>query len=51
VHDKKLSILALCKLLEMEAGAIPDSLRDGWPGIVVGVLNIFKSLPQAVASA
>jgi hypothetical protein len=50
VHDKKLSILALCKLLEMEAGAIPDGLRDGWPGIVVGALNIFKALPQAVAS-
>jgi len=49
VHDKKLSILALCKLLEMEASAIPDGLRDGWPGIVVGALNIFKTLPQAVA--
>lgn len=50
VHDKKLSILALCKLLEMEAGAIPEGLRDGWPGIVGGALNIFKGLPQAVAS-
>jgi len=49
VHDKKLSILALCKLLDMEAVLIPDGLRDGWPGIVVGALNIFKSLPQAVA--
>jgi hypothetical protein len=51
VHDKRLSILALCKLLEMEAAAIPDGLRDGWPGIVVGALNIFKTLPQAIASA
>lgn len=49
VHDKKLSILALCKLLEMEAGAIPEGLRDGWPGIVGGALNIFKALPQAIA--
>ncbi|KAG1732292.1 armadillo-type protein [Suillus lakei] len=49
VHDKKLSILALCKLLEMETGAIPEGLRDGWPGIVGGALNIFKTLPQAVA--
>ncbi|KAG1798071.1 armadillo-type protein [Suillus plorans] len=49
VHDKKLSILALCKLLEMEAGTIPEGLRDGWPGIVGGALNIFKGLPQAVA--
>ncbi|KAG2125236.1 hypothetical protein BD769DRAFT_1668960 [Suillus cothurnatus] len=49
VHDKKLSILALCKLLEMEAGAIPEGFRDGWPGIVGGALNIFKALPQAIA--
>jgi hypothetical protein len=49
MHDKKLSILALCKLLEMEAGAIPEGLRDGWPGIVGGALNIFKALPQAIA--
>ncbi|OAX41298.1 hypothetical protein K503DRAFT_780748 [Rhizopogon vinicolor AM-OR11-026] len=51
VHDKKLTILALCKLLEMNAVLIPDGLWDGWPGIVVGALNIFKTLPQAVASA
>jgi len=50
VHNKKLSILVLCKLLEMEAGAIPEGLRDGWPGIVGGALNIFKALPQAIAS-
>jgi hypothetical protein len=50
VHDKQLSILALCKLLEMEASVIPEGLRDGWPGIVGGALNIFKTLPQAVAS-
>jgi len=29
VHDKKLRILALCKLLEMMAVLIPDVLRDG----------------------
>ena len=51
VHNKRLSTLALWKLLEMEAAAIPDGLRDGWPGIVVGALNIFKTLPQAIASA
>ncbi|KAG2125248.1 armadillo-type protein [Suillus cothurnatus] len=51
VHDKKLSILALCKLLEMEAGAIPEGLRDEWPGIVGGALNIFKALPQAIAKS
>ncbi|KAI6098151.1 armadillo-type protein [Pisolithus sp. B1] len=49
VHDKKLSILALCKLLEVNVSLVPEVLRVGWPGIVTGALNIFKSLPQAVA--
>jgi hypothetical protein len=34
----------------MEAGASPKGLRNGWPGIVGGTLNIFKVLPQAIAS-
>ncbi|KAG1739674.1 hypothetical protein EDB19DRAFT_1828681 [Suillus lakei] len=28
---------------------VPEGLRDGWPGIVGRTLNIFKTLPQAVA--
>jgi importin-7 len=48
VHDKKLSILALCALLEMDSAAIPESLRDGWTGIVAGILTTFKDLPKAV---
>ncbi|KAF5377980.1 hypothetical protein D9615_006718 [Tricholomella constricta] len=49
VHDKKLSILALCALLELAPGAVPESLQSGWPGIVGGILRIFKDLPQAIA--
>ncbi|KAF8157919.1 armadillo-type protein [Crassisporium funariophilum] len=48
VHDKKLSILALCALLEMQPESVPESLREGWPGIVGGVLKIFKTLPKAI---
>ncbi|TFK34758.1 armadillo-type protein [Crucibulum laeve] len=48
VHDKKLSILALCALLEMTPDTVPESVRDGWPGIVGGILRIFKDLPKAV---
>ncbi|KAJ7464732.1 armadillo-type protein [Mycena galericulata] len=48
VHDKKLSILALCALLEMSPSAVPEALKDGWPGIVAGVLKIFKDLPGAI---
>lgn len=51
VHDKKLSLLALSKLLEVDGELIPVSLREGWFGIVAGALVIFKSLPQAISSA
>lgn len=49
VHDKKLSIFALCALLEMDPHAVPVSLHEGWAGIVGAVLNVFKGLPTAVA--
>jgi len=48
VHDKKLSVLALCALMEMAPAAVPASLREGWPGIVGGALKIFKTLPKAI---
>ena len=50
VHDKKLSILALCTLLEMAPDAVPEPLREGWPGMVGGILRIFKGLPKAIES-
>lgn len=48
VHDKKLSILALCALLEMPSQGVPELLRDAWPVIVTGILHIFKDLPKAI---
>jgi len=51
VHDKKLSIMALCALLEMDPVNIPPSLSDGWPGIVAGIIKLFKDLPKAIQSA
>ena len=48
IHDKKLTIIALCALMEMASEAIPEGLRDGWPGIVGGALKVFKTLPKAV---
>lgn len=51
VHDKKLSLLALSKLLEIDGGMIPPSLVEGWYAILTGALVIFKSLPQAISSA
>ncbi|KAJ3557178.1 hypothetical protein NM688_g1613 [Phlebia brevispora] len=48
VHDKKLTILALCALLEMDPAAIPEPIKEGWPQIVGGILAIFKDLPHAI---
>jgi importin-7 len=50
VHDKKLSIVALCALLDMDPAGVPNNLQGGWHGIVDGVLKIFKDLPSAVES-
>ena len=47
VHDKKLSILALCELLKMDTNAVPPALKEGWSGLVAGTLAIFKDLPEA----
>lgn len=49
VHDKKLSIMALCALLELDAASIPGPLQSGWPAIVAGALKLFEGLPKAVA--
>jgi len=49
VHDKRLSIVALCSLMEMVPSAIPEVLKDGWPGVVAGALKLFQELPKAVA--
>ena len=48
VHDKKLTIMALCALLEMDPSAVPESVREGWPLIVAGTLKVFKDLPRAI---
>jgi importin-7 len=48
VYDKKLTIIALCTLMEMDPAGIPESLKEGWPGIVAGALRVFKDLPKAL---
>lgn len=50
VHDKRLSIVALSSLMEMDPSAIPDVLKEGWPGIVGAALKLFKDLPKAIES-
>lgn len=48
VHDKKLTLTALCALLEMDPSAVPEPVREGWPQIVAGALRVFKDLPRAI---
>jgi hypothetical protein len=47
VHDKKLSILTLCELMKVDPAAVPPTLKEGWVGIIGGILAIFKGLPEA----
>jgi importin-7 len=48
VHDMKLSIMAMCGLLELEESNIPPSLKEGWTSIVPALLAVFKQLPDAI---
>lgn len=48
VHDKKLSLMALCALLEMEPSAVPVPVQEVWSNIVAGALKIFRDLPRAI---
>lgn len=50
VHDKKLTILALCKLLEVDPSHVPEVLKGGWSSLVSATLNVFKGLQSAIAS-
>jgi importin-7 len=51
VHDKKLSILAMCALLTIEPSVVPPVLQDRWTDVVKGILWAFKGLPRAIAGA
>ena len=48
VHDKRLSIVALCALMEVYPAAIPQSVQEGFPGIVSGALKLFQEYPKVV---
>ncbi|KAI9483976.1 MAG: armadillo-type protein [Benjaminiella poitrasii] len=48
VHDKKLTIVALCSLLSLTEDQIPVSLQEGWTHILVSLCEVFRSLPKAI---
>ncbi|KAF9544191.1 hypothetical protein EC957_012332 [Mortierella hygrophila] len=49
VHDKKLSIFALCSILNVPVTQLPPALQSGWPQILNGILTNFEGLPVAQA--
>ena len=48
VHDKKLTVLALCALLELPASSIPPTIQQGWNNILPAILHVLSELPKAV---
>src|SRR5258707_3309264 len=50
VHDKRLSIVTLSSLLNMNAPDVPASFHSRWLAIVGAALTLFKELPAAVES-
>ncbi|KAF9202388.1 hypothetical protein BGZ49_007438 [Haplosporangium sp. Z 27] len=49
VHDKKLSIFALCAILNVPVNQLPSTLQSGWPQVLNGILKNFEGLPIAQA--
>lgn len=49
VYDKRLTIIALSALIEMEPSTIPEQLKEAWPHMVSGALKVFEGLPKAIA--
>lgn len=51
VHDKKLCIVAISSLLSISPDQIPASISVGWPRLLQGVTELFRTLPNAQKSA
>ncbi|KAK3816011.1 MAG: armadillo-type protein [Benniella sp.] len=49
VHDKKLSIFALCSILNVPVAQLPATLQSAWPQVLNGILKNFEGLPVAQA--
>lgn len=50
VHDKKLSIIAITALLNLNHDQVPASISVGWPKLLEGITELFRSLPGAMKS-
>lgn len=50
VHDKKLCIIAITALLNLNPEQVPASISVGWFRLVEGICELFKTLPNAERS-
>ncbi|EME41164.1 hypothetical protein DOTSEDRAFT_176157 [Dothistroma septosporum NZE10] len=48
VHDKKLSIGAIAALLTLRTEEVPQSVQQGWPRLLQGIVRLFQTLPAAM---
>lgn len=48
VHDKKLCIVAIVALLGLQHDQVPESIQVGWPRLLQGITQLFKTLPAAM---
>jgi hypothetical protein len=50
VHDKKLCIVAISALLGVNHEQVPASVSIGWPRLLQGITELFRTLPNAEKS-
>ncbi len=50
VHDKKLCIVAISALLNLNQDMVPQSVSVGWPRLLQGITELFRTLPSAMKS-
>lgn len=50
VHDKKLCIVAISALLNLNPAQVPTSVSVGWPRLLQGITELFRTLPYAIRS-
>jgi hypothetical protein len=48
VHDKKLCIAGIVALMSVPAERIPQSVQQGWPRLLQGIVRLFQTLPAAL---
>jgi hypothetical protein len=50
VHDKKLCVAAISTQLSIPPESVPTSVSTGWPRLLQGIAELFRTLPAAIKS-